>query len=453
MKRNQHLQWRAAAMAMLAASCAPEPGAIRPQWIVVLYTDAPVPAVADRLLVEVTNARGELACSACRRILEVSDPSAWPVSFGVAFSPEPLAIRARMYLARDTSSAGEPPDSIGVDVRAQLPAAGGKAIVELGTACFGVSATQDASCDPATGQLSAIGVAATLEPKLPMQPGTFGAVAPCPAATSRPNATCISGGLFLLRDAGSNTTEAQRKRVQLVQITSFEVDRDEFSVGRFRALALADSSLPAPRLKSNDRSFNSMCTYVGKSDAQADSMPLNCVTRAQARRYCEAAGARLVRDAEFAYMAGNGARATDYPWGAQLAICNLAVVGRGPIATELDTRDGSFECRALRPELPLGPVAIDLAGTEGDTALGVRALAGNLAEWSDDDFAVITADCWRGRPLLRDPLCRTASPRASRRGGSWLDPAYSADARYHESAPVESALASVGFRCARDLPE
>jgi formylglycine-generating enzyme required for sulfatase activity len=441
-----------AMLVALATHCASDVGAIRPQWTVLLRTDAPVPNIADRLLVEVTNAQGALACTACRRILDVSAPEAWPVSFGVAYAESPLSIRARMYLARDTAANGEPPEAIGIDVRARLPAAPGPAIIELGTACFGVGSTLDATCTPSTKTLVATPLAATVEAAIPLQVGSYGVVAPCPAITSDAGKICIPGGLFLLREAGSQTTELQRKRAQLVQLSSFEMDRDEFTVGRFRAIALRNPTLTAPRSKSNDQTLNSICTYQGISDDSVDAMPVNCITREQARSYCAAEEARLVRDAEFAYVAGNGALGSTFPWGSATDICNRAVVGRGPVAVELDTRDGSFECRIVRPDLRLGPVAAVFAGAEGDSALGVRGLAGNVSEWTDDDFAVITEPCWRGLPLLSNPLCRTEAHLPGWRGGSWQSPAYSADARYRASALSGDAPPSIGFRCARTLP-
>jgi formylglycine-generating enzyme required for sulfatase activity len=443
----------AVAMVLLAAftSCASQVGAIRPQWTVVLRTDAPVPDIGDRLLVEVTRPSGELANGASRRILNVSTPDVWPVSFGVAFTDEPLYVRARLYLARDTSAAGEPPEGIGIDARARLPNASGSAVVELGSACFGVPSSADGTCDSKTGEIVAIPFASAAEAPLPMLPGSYAPVAPCPQGPVASGVACISGGFFLLRESNVNTTVAQRGRAQLVRLTSFEVDQDEFSVGRYRALARANPGLSEPRLKANDRTLSSVCTYLGKLDDRADAQPLNCVTRQQARSYCEAEGARLIRSAEFTYVAGNRAVGTDFPWGGEADICHRAVVGRGPVGVELATNDGSFECRVVRPELQLGPLPIALAGAESDSALGVRALAGNLAEWTDDDFAVFTEPCWRARPYLSDPVCRTATRLPQRRGGSWLDPAATADARYRDDVR-DVPSSAIGFRCARSLP-
>jgi formylglycine-generating enzyme len=450
---NTALVGALAAGLLLSGACGEEPEE-RPQWLVTVRTDAPIPDVADRLVVEITDDTGAPACSACRRVFDAAAVS-WPISFGIVEARRPLTLRARLYLARDAGPTGAPAGENTLDVRARLPATPRPVAVELGMACFGVASTDDASCDPSDGELHGVRHAPEGTGDPAMSPGSFAQskVPPCGDVAAPDGMACVDGGLFFLR-AAPGATQAERAVAQLVRVSSFQLDRDEFTVRRLRRLLDAGLVTEEPGRHTNDRASTSLCTYRGRTDASADDRPLNCVSLALAAQCCAAEGSRLVREAELAYVAGNGARGTAFPWGDSEDVCARAVVERGAFGGELDVTYDHFACRVQRPELVFGPVSASLAGAEGDTTqgvVGIRALGGNLSEWVADDYAPLTAPCWRGRPVLIDPVCTTDEPEPTLRGGAWNLPAFTASATFRVRSLTDRGAVDTGFRCARSL--
>ncbi|NOU26856.1 MAG: SUMF1/EgtB/PvdO family nonheme iron enzyme [Polyangiaceae bacterium] len=419
-----------------------------------LRTDAPLPALADRLLLEVSDERGA-PCAGCRRIFDVA-ASPWPFSFGIVPPPTAshLRLRARLYLARDTTVSGDPPAATAIDARVVLPESPGPVAVPLLTRCLGIPSTENATCNPTTRGLVPIPFADSGTGDPDLQPGSFppARVPPCGNAPPLPGKVCIDGGLFFFRDGGSTSTDAERARAQLVRISSFYADRDELTVGRMRDLVRRGLVTSEPVRHTDDRKATSLCTYRGPDDPSGDDLPLNCVSRVQAGAYCAAEGARLLRDAEFAYLAGNGARGTAFSWGDSEDVCAHAVVGRNVLPIELDgSIEGFSDCRVVRPGLTYGPVAAALAAVDGDLALGVRGLAGNLVEWVEDDYDAITGPCWSGALFLNDPVCVTPAHETMTRGGGWNLPAFSASSQFRSATRTGAASIYAGFRCARDL--
>jgi formylglycine-generating enzyme required for sulfatase activity len=451
------LRWLSAFAALALLGCQSDPE-IRPQWRVTLTTDAPLPTLADRLLVEVVDAGGAPACTACRRTFDVRAES-FPLSFGVV--PERSGtwlVRARLYRARDSSAGGEPSVVTTLDARMRLPSEPSDVFVEIGAACFGVPSAADVSCDARTGSLEALKVAPSGRGDPAFFPGSFeGArVAPCTDRASGPvgaDEVCVDGGLFVMRASPTAIGPGERDRAQLVRVPSFVLDRDEVSVGRFRELARRGLVSREPRRGSSARNAASLCTFRGPDDPSADDMPLSCVDRELAREVCRARGMRLPTEAEFAYVAGNGPQSTDYPWGDEPTICEKAVIGREALGTELEGGGvGSPDCRLLDPTRPYGPASLSSPDAARDVTLaGVRGLAGNLEEWVEDDFVPLTDACWRGVPFVQAPVCRSASRGPALRGGAWIFPAFSARATFRAEALDPKPSTFVGFRCARDL--
>jgi len=455
--RRAKLAGWSALVAFTGVACGPEPET-RPQWTLTLRTDAPLPLIADRVLVEVLADDGTLACDACRRLLDASDPAAWPLSFGVAATGaratgagagaagSGLRVRARLHRARATLLDGSPGPRNTLDVLVRMPAAPGPVAVPLGMRCFGVPSTDTETCEPTTGALQAIALAPGGAGDPAMQPGSWqeGQVAPCPTG-ERDAMTCVSGGLFFF---GSFEREDAANE-QLVRVSSFLADRDEMTVGDARALMLSGAVAGRPLLRGPGRTAESTCTFRGTGDPSADALPLNCVSRDLARELCVATGRRLLTEAELAYAAANGALGTRYPWGNEEDICARAVIARGATAFELDETDGVTECRTQPGgTVTFGPT-IGGSSTDVTLAWGVRNLGGNLAEWVEDTFAALGDPCWVGRPVLIDPICRSGEGTVLR-GGAWSFEAWSAGSRVRTQTTSASSTA-VGLRCARSL--
>ncbi len=437
------------ALVVAAASCREDP-AVRAQWTITLRTDAPVSVVGDRVLVEILDAQGRLACDSCRRLFDAGSEAAWPLSLGIVAAPAPPYVRARLYRSRATRADGTPDPQAALDVVAALPAVAGPVVIPLVMACFGVAAvvapwSDRASCDAATGALGPVAPAASGEGDAALRPGSWSESRSAPCASPAPEGmVCLEGGPFFFGDADPAAT-----REQLVRVSSFFADRDELSVGTVRAL-VARGAVPAPLRQVPGMSDRSQCTYLGETDATNDDEAVNCVSFELAEALCVAQGKRLLTEAELAYAAGNGGRGTRYPWGDDEAICEHAVVGRDGLPDELtDPLTGETSCRSAvgRPSFRLGPVPLSVASRDETLAPAVlRNLGGNLAEWVQDTYAPLDDACWRGRPLLVDPVCRSGVQQTLR-GGGWSTPLWWSSARFRTSTGNQ-ATSYVGLRCA-----
>jgi formylglycine-generating enzyme required for sulfatase activity len=139
------------------------------------------------------------------------------------------------------------------------------------------------------------------------------------------------------------------------------------------------------------------------------------VTMADAMAYCRSKGGRLPTEDEWivaAVSASNPPRR--YPWGDTGAVCRRAAWGldTGPCAHGAD-----------------GPDTVG-AHPDGDTAMGIHDMAGNVAEW-------VTA-----------PAGETSPDASVAKGGSWAT-ALAADLRIWArlELPAGSRDPRVGFRC------
>ncbi|MCA9620114.1 MAG: hypothetical protein KC731_13905, partial [Myxococcales bacterium] len=137
-----------------------DPAPARDQWLVTVTTDAPLPQFGDRLLVEILDEEGELACPSCRRVLGIRTEDL-PLSFGIAAREEETWLRVRLYRADHTGNDGFPSSEALVDALGILPDVGGVREVSLALTldCFGRVANPVAgtACDPTTGEVDAIG--------------------------------------------------------------------------------------------------------------------------------------------------------------------------------------------------------------------------------------------------------------------------------------------------------
>jgi sulfatase modifying factor 1 len=444
----------AGALAVLLGACEGTVADALPQWTVVLGTDAPVPQLGDRLLVEILDAEGEPACGGCRRQLGVGDMQGWPLSFGVVppEGPTSLRVRARLYRSQDTGYDGLPGSDRLIDALGVLPVPSGpvRVAVALRMACFGVVADVAGrrSCDAATGELGP-------EPDLPIvvddsslpAPGSWGPAQPVRCRADVPAGMgCLPGGAFLLGSPESTfgPTALQPRPEQLVQLSPFALDLDEVTIGQVRQLVLAGLVGPPVSQSPDPTSLAAMCQYLGPNDASNDAMAANCVSYALGSQICAAFGKRLPTEAEWEYAAGNVSRESRYPWGGSEDACSMAIVARGRIDAPSDVSS----CRATDGQtVPPGPVA---GGHPLDvTELGIRNLGGNVDEWVADRFAPYGTACWDPAVLALDPRCDQGSAgQHGIRGGSWQSFPFNARAFVRNASVGDGPAASTGLRCA-----
>jgi formylglycine-generating enzyme required for sulfatase activity len=448
--------WILLTLAASLASCGGGVADARSQWVVDIYTDAPVPQLGDRLLVELLAPDASSACSGCRRLFGMNGPSAWPLSFGIPDDAggTGLRLRARLFRSDHSDAGGGPAGGVPIDVLARLPPTGGgvrRVALTLSAACAGVAADLASSltCDPTTGAL----VARTLgddsredEPR----PGSFAAAQPVPCSRApREGMVCVPGGL-LVRGSdnlvlGEYVGLASAPE-RLVHLSPFALDREEMTVRTLRALVTARLTLQ-PVLRSADAPA---CTYT-EAPGAFDGHPVNCISRDRAASACAAQGKRLPTEAEWEFAAGGRDEERRYPWGADPDACHYAIVGRGRESGE-GAVDSSSICRRVLGAAPLPWGPRPESESDDVTLLGIRHLGGNVSEWVADSAGSYDGPCSAGPPVLVDPRCDTARTGLFvARGGTWALQPFVAQVGFRSTYADDRGHLEVGFRCAESL--
>ncbi|MBK8998623.1 MAG: SUMF1/EgtB/PvdO family nonheme iron enzyme [Myxococcales bacterium] len=421
----------------LACGSTAEP---RPQWHVEVVTDAPLPHFADRVRVDLVAESGASACTGCTRLFDAS-PGKFPLSFGVV-PPEPrvpLWVRARLFRGATVGSDGAPSGGAFIDITGKLPSDPSRVGLELPMDCFGVVDGEPfTSCAPTTQTLVP---APELGPPAvqALEPGAWAAAASVPCGNVPTDMVCVPGGAFILGEpTGPPYADAADARPErLVVLSPFALDAAELTVGKLRSLASQLSS--APTLADPKLDPRVGCTY--SPSGINDDLPVNCLDRTLAAEVCALMGKRLPTEAEWEYAASGAGAESTFPWGEDEDVCDYATIALGDVS--LSRQDPS--CRAINQVISPGLVA---GGNPLDrTALGLVNMAGNVAEWVEDDYALYDAPCWTAGPQLKDPVCVASSARASVRGGSWKSGRQYARAAARSSA--DTGDSGTGVRCAK----
>ncbi len=439
---------RLAPLALLLAAACHREREPRPQWIVHVSTDAPLPQFGDRIRIDVLDASGA-ACVRCTEVFDIQGGEKLPLSFGVVASTAKRWVRARLFRAENTGSDGTPSEPL-IDYLGELPPLEKAPLdvkLTLGMDCFGKPADLDtkSGCDPATGSVSSgLRAVAGTGTDLP-KPGSWGnGIEPC-AGEAPSEMVCVPGGVFLLGSRQYVPFGADFDPVpeQLVHVMPYFIDADEMTVGALRPLV---GTLSPPIVMDPTHPY---CTYTLVPGAN-EAMSVSCVDRAEAEAACAAQGKRLPTEAEWELSAGAGSLERPYPFelgtdASSDAICSSAVVARA----DLKDATGSRQC-ILIDDYPVGPQP---GGSESDlNPLGLRNMGGNLAEWVADDFAAFAdPTCWGPVVALKSsPRCVDDPALGVLKGGSWVSVTYNTHSFFRRSAPSTLKLPFVGFRCAKD---
>jgi formylglycine-generating enzyme required for sulfatase activity len=442
---------------LLAGAACSKDAPARPQWEVILATDAPVPQFGEEIVVEVLDGTSPPPA----HYLDASIASEWPLSFGVVpANPDvPVRIHARFFRLATTGDNGLPASPAIIDAVADLPPPSGvtQVVLPLMMKCFGVLADVGGrkSCDPTTGSL-APEPTLTVAPEggaLP-QPGSWAPATTVDCRGEIPNGmACVPGGAFILgnptfprgEEYGRHPAVQDPTPEHVVELHPYALDVAEMTVGTIRNLVREHASLLAPPIQRgpDPNAADGLCTYLGADDASDDAMPVNCLDWSSASAACTLLGKRLATEAEWEFAARNRTEQTPYPWGTDSNACSYAIVGAGQYLS-----GGATNCESPSNGFAAGPVA---GGAAGDrTRLGIENMGGNLTEWVLDLYNAYSSPCWNTGLLLVDPMCKTDYTGRhsvhSARGGSWFEVPNSTLGYFRSYWPA--ADATIGLRCA-----
>jgi formylglycine-generating enzyme required for sulfatase activity len=454
----------------LGLGCAPPP---RGQVLVYVDTDAPLPVpdtaelsmtdpapLFDTLLLEVTAPRETAPCQACSREVAVDRQqfAAIEASFGVLPEEGRSGYVARARLFRDrTRFEGEPRADSSIDVTVRLPMVMAGEVEEvtifLPTDSVGVRlGSVDEPLAPRGGRPERT------------RAGTWPGAARVPCTgVPLPHEACVPGGAFWMGNPGAILTqvagdpaEQAADEQRLVILSPFFLDKTEVTVAAMRDWALIAGGVAPWSGSDSGTSWEDWCTYtlVPTADAAREAMPVNCVTWAAARGYCNHHGASLPSEAQLEYVA-SGLAGLDFAWGHELPACEDAVYGRGGTGILSHVPEACHGDATQGGPAPVGSGARDrvrvLDGVE------IVDPCGNVIEYTGDAFQSQDGPCWP-TGVVRDPRCDDggdALVRHTTKGGWWFGTAgqLKAALRAPWAGGFTQGDPAVGFRCARpDAP-
>ncbi len=208
----------------------------------------------------------------------------------------------------------------------------------------------------------------------------------------------ISGGAFLM---GSDDSSFEGARpVHEVQVAAFQMDKLEVTVRAYQACVRSGACSPP--------GSGGQCNWEvpGREDH-----PINCVSCAQAARFCSWLDRRLPTEQEWEYAA-RGKSGRTYPWGA-------------------DEPDDHTCSKSYQETCPVGSYS------RGATPEGVLDMAGNVREWVDGSYR----ECY-------DERCAPHLEARISRGGAAVD---GLDWYHgvHRSWERQAWGPQLGFRCCK----
>jgi formylglycine-generating enzyme required for sulfatase activity len=235
----------------------------------------------------------------------------------------------------------------------------------------------------------------------------------------------LPGGTF----RAGELTGPLKDTVTYHRVRPFLLDATEVTVAAYGDCVKAGRCKPAAATVKwdaiRDRDRTEWSALCNQDRADRADHPVNCVDWHQARAFCDWAGKRLPSEEEWEWAARNGKESTAYPWG-----------NEPPREQACWNAGGSEAARGARTgTCPVG------SHPAGDSASGLRDLAGNVWEWTSSSDVVGTDSRGRG-----------GTPVKVARGGGWYDfdpRSVSAAIRFLDLPTRRSA--DLGFRCASDL--
>lgn len=274
-----------------------------------------------------------------------------------------------------------------------------------------------------------------------------------PVAAPLDTALVIPGGTTRIGVLADEVGMAHERPAFAAEVDSFLLDRSPVTVQRFRQFVEATGHVTQAETFGDGAVMDPQTggwalvpganwrTPRGPAAGPApDAHPVTQVSFADAEAFCAWDGGRLPTEIEWEHAARG---ATDsrrpYAWGDA-----LDEGGRLRANTWTGTFPGGDD-GADGYRSGTSPV-----GAFGETPLGLTDMGGNVWEWTDAWYRPYPLTASDGAP----PPGPSGAPERVQRGGSYLcHPSYCHGYRVsaRSSSTPESALAHVGFRCARDL--
>lgn len=230
----------------------------------------------------------------------------------------------------------------------------------------------------------------------------------------------MSEGSFSLETQYDDTEQPQRR----VWLDSFEIDRDEVSLGEYLSWLLQHQRVIPEEVR---KLIDHMTRVHALPPEILARWPALYATWPEASEFCRAQGKRLPREAEWEKSA-RGDSGHLFPWGQQPPTPELAKFGQYHVH-----------------EIPI--VAPVESGEEGRSPYGLHHMAGNAAEWVEDWFGI---DYYATMPD-RNPRGPISGRYKVVRGGSWKSEPVMLRTATRSGASRDRRAATIGFRCARSV--
>jgi cysteine-rich repeat protein len=243
-----------------------------------------------------------------------------------------------------------------------------------------------------------------------------------------------------------NSKDVMARPVKEVQIAEIQVLRAEVTVKQYTECVDAGECSPALT--------GPFCNYQYPG---REWHPINCIDFFQAKEYAAYADSldpnvhiRLPSEAEWEYIARSQGVDNKFPWGAEAATCDYAVM-----------RDGDFGC-GLRSTAPVCSTSTtntprQIPVPNGDTADGLCDMAGNVSEWTLDYFSANYSESFSdARPFLGGVTFESALSRPFThlrviRGGAWSQTAYAFGTTYRSRMNRNTMNINTGIRLVSSL--
>ncbi len=258
-------------------------------------------------------------------------------------------------------------------------------------------------------------------------------------------ATTLAAAAATMLTAGAAQAQAPALvALDWQRIESFEIARTETTMAQFARFVAATGLRTQAEQQGGGQVYESgwvakpgwtWRTPFGGGSPAVDDLPVVHVTFDEASRYCAWVGARLPTDAEWVSAAYKEQRPSPPPPFKAGRTYTFPTGARPDGAQCLGDCGPAAAARALRPAERLwrgdGPAR---AGTTPVGVNGLYDMGGNVWEWVDE------------------PRGATGAEERRTRGGSWWYGAAQMRAEHLQSKPSNTAVAYIGFRCARDVP-